>query len=406
MAHLNAKLQIFGWLRPYGRIVIAGLVVVAACGKPNFSGQSGRSGSADSNGESAEGEGRGEGEAEGEGSEGNHGEVIGAGLGGNEFEWFWQCESAPVPLPDSLSNGRTLVQGKGSHTLAKPIGAKWSVHISGLLCPGNDSKRDIVVVVDVSGSTGGVNGSGTDPVTFGPFGTPDYPLACERKKAVKALMGQLSKNAGANVGFVTFSSDVKFSSSTLLPATTMDESTYGGDELCAADGGTNYADALLRAGALLDGGRPEAAKEIYFITDGMPSSIERSREVSAAIRKKAVIATIMFGEQNPDHLRNEVASTDPSGKPIHATVTNAKDLAATLELLSKSIPKKGTYKYKPRAAQKWLEADLWPYVKDGVFDIPSLALDSGEYESGISFSFTYEDNRGAKVVNEGDFVWK
>jgi uncharacterized protein YegL len=379
-------------LKKKNQLVLSALLI-SACGKTNFSGRSDVARPVEPTPEPVSADSHPDVKSEPEEEELH---LVEKGI-----EWFWQCETAPVSLPSELSSGKTLIEGTGPHKLPKPHGDQLSLHVSGFLCPPITSKRDVVVVVDVSSST-----TETDPGAKTNRGAPVKPRECERKRAVKALLTQLGKQATVNVGFVTFSSNVKYASTKLIPATNLGEADYDGDSLCAATGSTNYADALRRASQLLDLGRQEAIKEIYFVTDGEPDSEEESREAAADVRTKATLATIMFGDGDPDHLKNEVASKDDGGNPIHATVTDVKNLASALENLSKSVPVKGSFKYKPRNAQDWREADLWQFVHNGVFDITALALDPREFGSGISFAYTYEDNRGNKMTSSGEIIWE
>jgi uncharacterized protein YegL len=370
--------------------VLAAIFNVAACGRAKFAG-----GTA-SNKPDAPAKARGTDNATAEETESALPGKIDPAAGENKnIDWFWQCETAPVELPDSLSNGNLLVEGTGPHKVEFDTSSTLDVHVSGFLCPPKSEKRDIVFVVDVSGSTADTDRRYSD-------GTGK---TCERKKAVKALLDKLVKEPGVEVGLVAFDTDVSYSSSELSPISTISTDEYQTAELCAYRGGTNYGDALDRAAELLELGRENARKEVYFITDGEPNEESTSRRAAAKLREKAVIATIMFGDGDDEHLRTEVASRDKNDRPLHAMVKNVKDLATTLENLAKAIPVKGTYKYKPVTGGDWKEGDLWQFVKDGVFDIPALTIEPSAYPDGISFSFTYEDNRGQSVSQAGEITW-
>jgi uncharacterized protein YegL len=371
------------------------ICLALACGKPAFSGQ----GSAAKPAIAKPSDGKVPDTTSG--GKINPNEIVETRLTGKDIEWFWQCESAPVPLPKELSGGRSLLVGKGPHKIAKRHDDQLSLHLRGFLCPPISAKRDVVIVVDVSDST-----RQTDPARRASSGTPGSTLACERKVAVSALLTQIRKQPTVNVGFVTFSSNVEFATNKLGPASAVSGAEYNNDRFCADASGTSYSTALLQAADLLDTGRPDAIKEVYFITDGQPNDRESSLETAAKVRLKATIATIMFGAEDDELLKNNIASKDAAGKPIHAAVTDVKNLASALEALSKSIPIKGTFKYKPQSSENWVEADLWKFVKAGVFDITPLDLDTKEFASGISFSYTYEDNRGISVSNDGKILWE
>ncbi|MEZ4744418.1 MAG: hypothetical protein R3B45_18520 [Bdellovibrionota bacterium] len=159
---------------------------------------------------------------------------------------------------------------------------------------------------------------------------------------------------------------------------------------------------------LLETGRVGVKKEIYFISDGEPDD-SRTNNFEPTIDKAkqmATLATIMYGSKSDKILREKVASQDNLGNPIHTKTENVKKLTEDLTKLSRSIPVKGSYKYRSGFSQDWQEKDLWDHVNKGVFKIDEFSLSRSDFERGFEFSYTYEDDRGESVSQTGKIVWK
>jgi hypothetical protein len=66
--------------------------------------------------------------------------------------WYWQCNSDPGAAPET-KEGDVVLNGEGDHEIAKEsMGPGVPMTIGGRVCPPEKYPRDIVFVIDVSGS--------------------------------------------------------------------------------------------------------------------------------------------------------------------------------------------------------------------------------------------------------------
>lgn len=321
--------------------------------------------------------------------------------------WFWQCETNPISLPENIDVGTKVLEGQGPHQLVVDHDNKFKVQLSGFLCPPKTYSRDIVIVVDVSGSTFSQRTDVPYSSTGNPADLYENPglETCEREKAVEALLGSLSKEENVRIGLLTFEDYVVANTRNLMSVAELKNYINNTNFLCDGAGGTNYAVALDSAGSMLDTGRVDALKEVYFMTDGEPNSPVYSARSAAVLKTKSKIITLMFGSLDDRHLRNVVASLDQNSQPLHTQVQNAQNLSTALGESAKAMPVEGLFKYRSLDVTTWNEQDLWQYTHNGVFKIPDLEFNPVEYPEGFEFSYTYKDNRGQEYGQSGTIIW-
>jgi hypothetical protein len=330
------------------------------------------------------------------------------------LSWLWQCETTSTPPTTPASPLLALVQdadpnvvvlkGGGTHELDKDKIAGTPVIFSGTLCPPADQPRDIVLVIDTSGSM-----TDNDPLVVD---------TCGRLKAVQAVIASLPKGP-SRMGLVTFGSDLVATSGQLFE--TQDQLfaaiAPGGviaDVLCEADGTTNYDAGLSQASALLSAGRADATKEIYFVSDGAPNADATGVELAATLKNPGLlvgaktipvlIGTVMLAGTDTV-LEQLIASKDPvTGKPLHVFAAQTDLLAKALEDLSKNEIAAAELKYRVSETADYTSLDLRQYLNGLDFTLPPITLSADEAVSSVEVVLEYTDKKGSKSTSTGTLV--
>ena len=317
------------------------------------------------------------------------------GLDTLSLEWRLPCQRTDG------DNG--VIVGGGRHGVSLGQASKLSVTFSGNVCEPAPTPREIVLVVDVTGSMGPGNGEGFnhDPIRNG---------SCGRMEAVRLVLAKLPADGSARVSLITFNSRVTaksrdfhesgaalfadLESSTRRPITNV---------VCASDGETDYAAALSSAGKMLEKfARSNVQREIYFITDGIPTVRDGIREARGLKADGVMIAPIMLiGDETI--LRDQIASRDPSGQPLFRKVAEANELPSALADLAVSKLTHVNLQYRNIGDQNWASINLSTKLQGYSFGLAPLKFDMSQ---GKGFEMRLEtlDSRGRKTEVDGMLV--
>ena len=230
--------------------------------------------------------------------------------------WLWQCQTLEAEREENDPN-TPLLEGSGNHPVSLHNELPLELTIEGNLCRPSDKERDIILIVDVSGSMR--NNDPTDPVNGG----------CGRKTAAKNLIDSLKDSNVARMGLITFDNNVIVNSNNFLTPADFETAYLTDDVFCLNAGGTDFVNAFSGADAVLLNGRANSSKELFLITDGQPNDMALSKAKADETRANALIATIMLGDQDDSHLKNDIASKDSNGNPIHVIAKDAGDFGDT-----------------------------------------------------------------------------
>ena len=322
----------------------------------------------------------------------------------SSLTWYWQCDSDKAKPPAAASGKDPVLVGAGPFSIPQQMVQGMPVTFAGHMCKPATMKRDIVFIIDVSGSM------------F--FNDPRVGAGCGRLNAIQTVI-QSSAGGAAKLGLVTFGSGVKKVSTGLFDTQDKlfaDAAASGtiADTVCAATDETNYQGSLQAANNLLQTGRADATKEIYFISDGEPTKGYDGIAEATALKStgiqvagKAVpvtIATVMLNGSD-QVLEKSIASKDASGKPLHAYVKNAADLAQALSKLANNGITSATLKYRPVGGDQWTNVDLMPYVKGYDFSVPSINMTKDQAPDGIEVVVQYADQQGNSYSSSGKLTW-
>jgi len=329
-------------------------------------------------------------------------------VNGPYLTWDLPCDDTtgePATTPDGKP---VLFIGGGDHVVSKADVANHPIIFSGKVCHASDSKRDIVLVVDVSGSMDDND--------------PRKGNSCARLRALDQVLQISASGQNNQFAIATFSSAVEFASSRFFDNAQdlYADLAAGGniaDVVCAETSGTNYTAGFQEAWNRLSMGRPDALKEVYFLSDGAPDRGKEGVDLATQLKAggitidgkhiKTTIATVMLGNGNDDILKNKIASKTPDGTVLHARA-DASNLAEILGQLAQNGIQTGYLNYRALTGGdqgKWQRVDLRPYLKDGGFILPSMAVNPSTVGTGIEIRLEYYDRTGQKYVVSGRLIW-
>ncbi len=329
------------------------------------------------------------------------------------INWYWQCASQPdVPTAGQSEKVMTGADQLSEADFERLIGSKFV--FSGRLCPPSLAKRDVVFVIDVSGSmdnlsTVGASGNRTGNDLF-------INGSCGRYDAIKSI-ADAAQGEDIRFGLVTFADTIKNNSTSFYSNLAEIEAKFNKplvNVVCDGNGGTNFTQALRGAEDLFaNHGRPDAlVKEVYLISDGAPSPTSANGITEATLLKTngVRIATALLqgnSDTNPAHLEQQIASKDDLGVPYHATVQNAQDLAASLAALAVNKITSASMKYRPIGADEaaWSDVDLMAHLTGFNFKFEAFKITEELAPFGLEALFTYSDKYGNIVESKGELKW-
>lgn len=329
------------------------------------------------------------------------------------INWLWECKNGLDGTLEETEEGVYTLYGTGQFQVPADSNGLVSLNFGGSFCPFIMMPRDIVFAIDASSSM-----MDNDPQENG---------TCGRYNAIKGTLDALP-DSGMQFAVVMFSDQVLYKSTKFFTSQTemFDEliKTSGlstvQDIICASKYTTNYDAPLTASRSLLTGGRLEATKEIFFVSDGEPNDgdgktiAKELKEQGVVVSGTAVpvkIATIMLNGADDSILRNDIASLDQDNNPLHARVMNSQDLAKVLEALATNKILGGEIRYlikgdHPASEEDWI-IHLLPRESEEVeFTIPTIDFSVKEVPLGIDTIFTYWDRMGKSFENKGSFYFK
>jgi hypothetical protein len=117
--------------------------------------------------------------------------------------------------------------------------------------------------------------------------------------------------------------------------------------------------------------RGSVQKEIYFITDGLPTLQNGIKEAADLRQSGTLIAPIMLiGDETI--LRDKIASRDAQGHPLFRKVEDASKLADALAELSVNHLTKVELRYKPLKSAVWWTSNVRENLNKFAFILPPI----------------------------------
>jgi hypothetical protein len=241
---------------------------------------------------------------------------------------------------------------------------------------------------------------------------------CARLAATKALIASLPPDA--RFGIVTFNSGLAtYSTGLYLDQAQLfkdlSRSRTLADVLCGAEGGTNYNAALGQAAQILQKGRAQATKEIYFLSDGQPDpgndGVARALDLKGSGVKigessiPATIATVMLAGEDTV-LASDIASKDPAGNPLHAFAADTSELSSILTRLAANDIAGAELRVRAIGDTDFQTYDILEESTDLDFVVPSITIDGEKTLQGVEVVYSYRDKRGHEFSTGGKLTWQ
>ncbi len=338
-------------------------------------------------------------------------------------DWYWTCdaEKDQKSIPTS-SEELVVLKDQGDHPISYDPAVPTTFKFMGRVCPPSQLDRDIVFVVDVSGSMD--------------TNDPRIVDSCARLEGMQSILKTLTNRPGQNpeavrFGVITFSSSLMTYSTGLYGSSQkfFDDLARSGkpaDVLCEAVGGTNYESGIVKAAELLKGGRVGATKEVYLISDGQPTEGQDGIVLATQLKTTGVVvaptpnspnsptpvkvtfATLMLKGVDTV-MESKLASRDINGKPLHAFVQKAQDLGASLGSLAESNITKAELRVTQLAADGGTQVksiDMMPYLKSFDFGLPPIKIDWVGPGSKLKVDVIYSDTHGRIQEKHGNVLQK
>jgi uncharacterized protein YegL len=315
-----------------------------------------------------------------------------------ELSWNWDCQSAEEEGSslNLLDEGMTL-KGGGMHEISVLEKDELIINLNRRHCRTEDAPREIVFVIDVSGSM-----NSNDP-------TNRTTGLCGRSEAIRSIMATVSGRDDVRAAVVTFDDRMRATTNKLLALPLFEASTaYTPANLCLNSGGTNYQAGLTEAIKIFADARSDAVRELYFISDGEPGTNQDGLAESVILkdpaRTRATIATLMI-DGNDQKLIN-IASKDRMGVPLHRKTANALELASLINELSEKQPSRATISYRGIGDQEWYMEDLSSTLQLESAEVQLPSISRGNFPKGLQFKIECFDNLGMSFSTEvASFSW-
>ncbi len=305
--------------------------------------------------------------------------------------WHWPCATTPTTATPADPQAM-IITGAGDYMLEPN---DLALEIGGEACDPGTGPRDVLFVVDVSDSMRDFLNLGNDPVKNG---------TCGRSDGVNKVLDALGDDA--RVALVTFDGNAKTVSDGYLTVASFRTLYAKTAVLCESGANTNFTKAFAAAQLQLVKGRANAAKELYFISDGEPNSTDADGHLeAAAIKKTATIATLML-KGDEVYMRDVLASRDAQDQPLHDKVDKAADLSAALALLADVKLESANVRYGALGDEANWKEDALALPTDLTFTVKPWTLKQADWPTGFGFSAMTVDSKGVKVEASGKLLWK
>jgi hypothetical protein len=318
------------------------------------------------------------------------------------------CPASGPSVGDTLGE-ELLSSGLGHTEIDLRDYEEVTLSAGGKLCQFDTAKRDVAIIVDVSGSMS------SDPLING---------TCHRNEAIKKIMENLWSSKTHRVALLTFNSravgksyDPVSGEGGFFSEASELESQLGrslAEVLCHARSGTNYVAPFVWADELFSRkARSGVELEIYFVSDGEPELVDfgdgvlvdyydSPQAVKIAENMKSVgyevggqvrtvrISTLMIGGEN--QILPIISSKMRGGNPYYLNLADFSQLETRLLNMVTPTLLGLELSYRTNTMQQWAELDrvLDPDLNDFQTNgIPVLRQDGDLRSVSVKLRQTY-----------------
>lgn len=313
-----------------------------------------------------------------------------AGL--NEIGWYFACLGETMEVPEKVE-GHLVFAGGGSHATSAAISQEIQLQLGGRLCNPEETKRNVVFIIDASGSM-----VENDPIING---------ECGRLRALKQMFRQASGNTG--FALVAFSESVVFASPQFVYTEQELYDQFESPEfpeltVCQALESTYYDRGLEAAEALFEGIPEGESKEVFFLSDGAPTFEHEGIQISQSLKLSGVtIAAIMLKGADMI-LKDYIASVDANGDPLFASAAEAsvlEEIYSMLQERSRVGVVAAELGFRPLYSDaEFTTVNPFEHLDGRNFKVPPMPLSSDVFHDGIEVYYRYRLKTG-----ESETIW-
>ena len=113
----------------------------------------------------------------------------------------------------------------------------------------------------------------------------------------------------------------------------------------------------------------------------------------------------MLGSGDDTILKNQIASVDPTGAPIHANASTADSLATILTRMAENRLIGSTLTHGGDAGEPQMVVDLMPVLHNFEFEIGPFELQLDRDQKNYQVTLDYWDSHQNKVTLNGALHW-
>ena len=306
-----------------------------------------------------------------------------------KLTWDFPCHEEEISQSEQI----TEIRGNGDFDIPWDlISEEVGLTFSGKFCPPRDTQRDIVFVVDVSGSM-----LDNDPIINN---------SCGRLDAVRKMMESAGEKT--NYAIVTFSETILFTSSNFHNTKEGLLNELGGEDtayqvVCNAQASTFYDIALDSAATLYASSDVNSAKELFFISDGAPSNGHEGIESALALKDDDVTIAAIMLKGSDLILKDKIASQDINGKPLFAKVSKPAKLADIFRSLAEKS-RVGVITaeigFKSFDETEFQILDIKSHIEDSQFQIPEISISKDLIDVGLDVYYKFKMKDGSEHLQD------
>jgi len=319
-----------------------------------------------------------------------------------------EAEAEPAKIPETAKKTDTHrlelqflcqeEQGEEPKILqAKADNDQVIIAIGGELCKRSDVRRNVLFVVDASGSMN-IN----DPIK---------DKKCGRKHALEAMISDA--NQKKMFGLITFSDSViasSFSFFNNLNEVMQDAAGRANslDVLCDQQAGTFYDLALDRAITLFTEAPKAEFDELYFISDGAPTISHEGLQEARELKDMGVTIGALMLKGQDTILKREIVSS-VNNQPLFFFVNDAASLEeklADLAALAEGAVLEATVTLRHLDYDVIESYDVLRRATGNRFKIPEFLLPKKTAPDGLLIEYYYRLSSGLEKTYTTEIQWK
>ncbi len=147
----------------------------------------------------------------------------------------------------------------------------------------------------------------------------------------------------------------------------------------------------------------DISRQVFFISDGEPDDGKEGIDAAKILKTISTIATVMIG-QIDEILREEIASRDDRGQPLHARIEDSGALTEALSALTDNyLESADMVIYSGEGEDETI--DLQDKLDGFKFKATLPPINPKRYKNGLVIDLRYMDRFGNEKLERGQIKW-